>query len=262
MRRAPLLAAAAAAAFAAPLLVLVASERNRGGEPEAEVVLTEREARLVPLGEGRRWAALQLDWNRYRQFDRKEAGWFGREKLAELGFDTRLRPDDPKASAFYGWQPAREVFVALEYDGPDAKQADAESPADRVSRSRLYPVDASRDAAALRARHSERHRVLVVRAIVSIECAGKWDSKTRTLSAPFLRGTVKRLLVEEIQLPRERRGFLDALASGEMRPAGAGATRPAPGEASKPAPGAPRYTVVLRTGRRLEPWVAEVRPVP
>lgn len=262
MRRAPLLAVAAAVALAAPLFVLVASERNRGGTPEAEVVLTERELRLVPLGEGRRWAVLRIDWNRSRQFDRKDAGWFGREKLAELGFDTRLAPDDPNALSFYGWQPAREVFLALEYDGPDARAADAEAPGGWLTRSRLYPVDAARDAAALRARHPDRHRVLVVRAIVDVECAGKWDAPTRTVSAPFLRGTVKRLLVEEVQLPREERTFLDALASGEARPQGAGATRPPPGGAVKPVPGAPRYTIVLRTGRRLEPWVAEVRPVP
>lgn len=262
MRRGPLLAVAAAAAVAAPLLVLLASARNRAGEPEAEVVLTEREARLVPLGEGRRWAVLRLDWNWYRQFDRKEADWFGREKLAELGFDVRLPADDPRAPAFYGWQPAREVFLALEYDGPDARRADVESPGDQASRSRLYPVDASRDDAALRARHPDRHRVLVVRAVVSAECGGRWDPKTNSVSPPFLRGTVRRLLVGEIQLPRERRALLDALASGEARPPGAGATGAAAGAGAARPAGAPRYAVVLRTGRRLEPWVVEVRPAP
>jgi hypothetical protein len=262
VRRAPLLAAAVAAALAAPLLVLFAAARNRSGEPEAEVVLTEREARLVPLGEGRRWALLRLDWNKYQQLDRREASWFGREKLAELGFDTRLPADHPKASAFYGWQTAREAFLALELDGAAALAADAESPDDRVSRSRLHAVDAARDAATLRARHPDRHRVLVVRGVVSAECAGRWDPATRKVSAPFVRGVVKRLLVEEIQLPRERRALLDALARGEARPAGAGATTARATAAGTPSTPEPRYVVVLRTGRRLEPWVAEVRAFP
>ena len=262
MRRAPLLAIAAAAAVAAPLLVLLASARNRAGEPEAEVVLTEREARLVPLGERRRWAVLRLDWNRERQWTREEPGWFDRERLTALGFDTRLPADAPKAAGFYAWQPAREVFLALEYDGPDARAADTAAPSDRATRSRLHPVDASLDAAALRARHPDRQRVLVVRAVVSAECSGHWDAQSRTLSPPFLRGRIQRLLVEEIQLPRGRRTFLDALASGEARPPGAGATTAGAVAAGKPSPAVPRYTVVLRTGRRFEPWVAEVRPIP
>lgn len=259
MRRAPLLAVAAAVAVAAPLLVVLLSAWNRAGEPEAGVELTEHEARLVPLGEGRRWAVLRLDWNRDLQWNRKEPGWLDGAKLAALGFDTRLPADDPKASAFYAWQPAREVFLALEHDGPAAAAADAASPEGRESRSRLHPVDADLDAGALRARHPDRRRVLVVRAVVAAECRGHWDPQTRKLSSPFLRGGIERLLVEEIQVPRERRALLDALASGEARPAGAGATSPSATSGAKPSSEAPRYRVVLRTGRRLQPWVAEVR---
>ncbi len=131
MRRAPLLAIAAAVAVAAPLLVILASASNRAGEPEAEVELTERELRLVPLGEGRRWAVLRLDWNRDLQWTQKEPGWFDGAKLAALGFDTRLPANDPRASGFYGWQPAREVFLALEHDGPAAAAADARIPGRR-----------------------------------------------------------------------------------------------------------------------------------
>jgi hypothetical protein len=259
VRRAPLLAVAAALAVAAPILVLFASAWNRVGEPEAEVELTERELRLVPLGEGRRWAVLRLDWNRHLESDRKEPGWLDGAKLAALGFDTRLPADDPKASGSYAWQPAREVFLALEHDGPAAAAADAASPEGSESRSRLHPVDADLDAKALRARHPDRRRVLVVRAVVAAECRGHWDPRTRELSAPFLRGAIRRLLVEEIQVPREKRVLLDALASSEARPAGAGATSPSASSGAKPSSGTSRYRVVLRTGRRLEPWVAEVK---
>jgi hypothetical protein len=262
VRRAPLLAVAAAAAVAAPLLVVLSSVRNRAGQPEAEVELTERELRLVPLGEGRRWAVLRLDWNRELQWDRQGPGWLDGAKLAALGFDTRLAAEDPRASGFYAWQPAREVFLALEHDGPAAREADAAIPETRASRSRLHPVDADVDTGALRARHPDRHRVLVVRAVIAAECRGHWDPKTRTLSAPFLGGRIQRLLVEEIQVPRERRALLDALASGQARPAGAGATSAAAAGSDKPSGNEPRYTVLLQTGRRLEPWAGEVKTPP
>jgi len=260
MKRAPLLAIAAAVAVVAPLLVFLASASNRAAEPEAEVVVTERELRLVPLGEGRRWAVLRLDWNRDLQWSQKEPGWFDRAKLAALGFDVRLAADDLRASGFYGWQPAREVFLALEFDGPAAAATDLAYPKDASSRSRLHPVDAALDARALRARHPDRQRVLVVRAAVTAESYGRWDPETRKSSPPFLRGRIQRLLVEEIQVPRGRRALLDALASGEAVPAGAGATSAAATAGGKPSAEVPRYRVVLRTGGRLEPWVAEVSP--
>lgn len=262
MRRAPLLAVAAAVAVVAPLFVAASSARNRSGEPEAEVVLTERELRLVPIGEGRRWALLRLDWNRDLQWTQQEPGWFDGGKLATLGFDTRLPASDSRASGFYAWQPAREVFLALELDGEAAREADLANPEGVASRSRLHPVDAALDARALRARHPDRHRVLVVRAVVAAECFARWDRETRKASPPFLRGRVQRLLVEEIQVPKEKRALLDAIASGEVRPAGAGATVPEAAGRVKSSREDPLFGVVLRTGRRLEPWVVEVRRHP
>lgn len=259
MRRAAPLAAAVAVAVAAPLLVLAASARNRAAAPEAEVELTEREARLVPVGEGRRWAVLRLDWNRDDPSARRDAGWFGREKLASLGFDTRVPEGDDRAPGFYGWQPSRVAFVALEHDGRAAAEADDASPKDAGSRSRLHAVDADLDPRALRARHPDRRRVLVVRAVVSASCRGRWDPSTRTLSAPFLGGRVERLLVEEVHVPASRRALLNALAGGAPRPAGAGGPPRADGS-RRPAAAPPRYRVLLRTGSRFEPWVAAVTP--
>jgi hypothetical protein len=253
---------AAAVAIGAPLFLAVSSARNRSGEPEAEVVLTGRELRLVPVGEGRRWAVLRLDWNQDLQWTQQEPGWFDGEKLATLGFDTRLPASDSRASGFYAWQPAREVFLALELDGEAARAADRANPEGVASRSRLHPVDAALDARALRARHPDRHRVLVVRAVVAAECFARWDRETRKASPPFLRGRIQRLLVEEIQVPKEKRALLDAIASGEALPTGAGATIPEAAAGTRASAEAPRYGVVLRTGPRLEPWVVEVRRHP
>ena len=87
MRRGPLLALAAAVVLASSGLLLLAAARNRSGEPEAEVELTERELRLVSRGEGRRWAMLRLDWNRYLEDRRTEAGWLDGRKLAARRLD-------------------------------------------------------------------------------------------------------------------------------------------------------------------------------
>jgi hypothetical protein len=247
-------------AVATPLALLLAASRNRAGEPEAEVRLTERELRLVPVGEGKRWAVLRLDWNRHLERDRKEAGWLDGAKLASLGFDTRLPVDAKEAVGFYDWLPPRKVFLALEYDGEAAAKADSADPAGRATRSRLHAVDADLEARALRGRHPDRARVLVVRAVVSAECQGRWDPVTRTLSAPFLRGRVDRLLVEEIHLPRGERTLLDALASGEPLPKEAGAVRGSREARGTPSGDQPRYSALFRTGRRFEPWVVDVRP--
>ncbi len=45
-------------------------------------------------------------------------GWFDRNKMAELGFDTSVPAESKDASRYYMNARSREVFVALEYDGP------------------------------------------------------------------------------------------------------------------------------------------------
>jgi hypothetical protein len=217
-----------------------------------------------------------------------EPGWFDRAKLASLGFDCRLTAEDPEAPAHYGWQPAREVWVVLELDGDSfrgwledrEKERDAAlrkavgregaSAAarrvmeafekDRTSRSRLFTVDAGLDASALRLRYPDRGKFLIVRAIVTASSFRSWDPETRTSGAPFIRGVVESLLVERIQVPREKRAILDALAAGdrdETRKRTAGAARATTGSDSPPGR-EPRFRVRLCFGRRHEPWVAAV----
>jgi hypothetical protein len=258
VKRWALLLSAAAIVIVANSVVLSRAARNRAGEPEGEVELTERELRLEPGVGEQTWASLRIDWNSELQWRRKEPGWFDREKLASLGFDCRLAQDDPEAEGFYAWQPAREVWVVLELEG-EARRATEASVKDRASSSRLFAVDAGTDAQALRARYPDRGRFLLARALVSAGCFPSWDPGTRTRGAPFIRGTVLDLLVGEIQVPREKRALLDSLAARDREARRKkGPASDDPGLAER---GEPRYRVRLRYGRLHAPWVEDVTPV-
>jgi hypothetical protein len=94
-------------------VVLLGVVRNRSGEPDAVLTLTERE---MPLSwpfrhEENTGVSLHLNLNS----DIEAQRWFDEAKLAELGFDTgHFRESD-------NWRVYRELprkaFVVLEYDG-------------------------------------------------------------------------------------------------------------------------------------------------
>lgn len=289
MSRRAALVLAAAIVIAANALLLGSAARNRAGEPETTIELSERELRLPPPDTERTFASLRLDWNGELAFRERDAGFFDRQKLAAVGFQTRLSADDAGADGYYGWQPSREAWVVLELDGPaaarwrerrrhaleatlrklggpeegrvdEARRAATEAcQSELASRSRLFPIDVGTDAAALRVLHPDRTRHLIVRAIVRAERFSPWDPETRTHGPAFVRGRIERLLVEEIQVPREKRAHLDELLTRDRKaerasPSGAGAEERLSGDA-------PRYGVVLRYGGRHTPWVEEVRPL-
>lgn len=253
--RLPLVVAAALLVLGANVLLLALAAREHAGEPEATLVLTERELRLKPWGEEKAWASLVLDWNREESFRQKEPGWFGVAKLGELGFRTGRAPSDADAGGYYGWQPPREAWVVLELREPSRAEAGAEVGAEAKIRSRLHLVDAGLDARELRARHPDRSRAALVRAVVSAQLYAPWDPGTRTRGAPFIRGLVDEILPPEIQLPKEKRVLLDRLASRN----GGGAKGAAPAAPNEPAP--PRYDAVVSFSRRGAPSVEVVRPL-
>jgi hypothetical protein len=253
--RLPLVLAAALLVLGGNVLLLALASREHAGEPEATLVLTERELSLKPWGEEKGWASLALDWNAEEQWRQKAPGWFDVGKLGELGFRTRRAPSDADAGAYYGWQPAREVWLVLELREPPtetgAEGKDATSPKELKTRSRLHAVDAGLDPRELRARHPDRARSALVRAAVSAQLYAPWDPGSKTRGAPFIRGLIDEILPGEIQLPKEKRTLLDRLAS---TPAG---KRTGPGETREPHE--PRYGAVVRFSRRGMPTVEAVR---
>jgi hypothetical protein len=237
---------------------------NRAGEAEAVLALTERELAL-PYG---RWGhrestgvALSI-----RRAD-GEAEWLDRDKLAALGFepDRFLRGLDAGRRSV-----ERRVFVVLEFDGPAfsellteqvdrvrrlqdevaAGEADrrrleaAESELERLrtSASRLVLVDAGTAAAPLRRKYPDESRHAVMRALVRMYAHAVPGQDLE----PVVRGRVGALLPGDVHVPRRHHAALRRATGGGR------------GEYDAP----PRYRVVLKFGRRLEPWVAGIEAMP
>ena len=249
--------AAAAIVLLANGFALIHAAINRSGQPEAEIILTERELNYYPSSDDSgvtlnlRWvdtgaapysSALNVDEVETRTL-------LNQAKLEELGFDCQVAPSDPKADTFYIRQKARTGFVALEYDGAawqswiewrDRKaRAEAERTGqkrtddyERISGSRLAVIDAGPDAAALRARHPERNRVLILPAVIRISLTPHWPSTKELPGRPARLSGYIQEIPSEIHVSRP---FSDRLRTLS---------------------GSPRaYRVHLRYGRLLEPWV-------
>jgi hypothetical protein len=252
-------------------VALIHAARNRAGEPTAEIVLSDRELSYYddPEDSG---VSLNLLWvnpdamgySTVLDHDEEPPVIVGVEKLAELGFDVSMAPEDKRASSFYARQIARTGFVALEYDGPawrvwsEARHKfDGEriKPADRNkhgapsnleselrSSSRLVLIDAASDAEALRARHPDRHTIVIVPAVIGIQLrTGSAASETQAARRTELLGNVAQI-PSEIHVPKPFSERFHDLA-------------PASGETAREGS---RYRVHLSYGSLLEPWVTDV----
>jgi len=240
---------------------------NRSGEPEAVLVLTERELRL-PVRQAENTAlalALVFEPPRPRSDGGpREAGWFDRAKLESIGFDCS-RPVTAENADYYRTRPPRAAYAALAFEGalwlkqmeraPRAPQPPSSltvpdsairngavrvAPRDPFLDSHLLPIDVDNDPAALRARHPDTRAVAVVEATVALQYVGNAGQP------PFLMGRVTSVLPPEINVPREWRGPLEGLQS-DAEP---GVWPPPQHE--------PRFRVTVSWGKRLEPWITKV----
>jgi hypothetical protein len=227
--------------------VLVHAAINRRGSPESQMVLTARELRYNYSTDST--ATLTLVWQNTGEFVQATSpGWYDEKKLKETGFDISLSPDSKEAVRQYRNSRSREVFVALEFDGPgwqkwleenrEVFQVQAQSiprtPLEMSqleaqwerAESRLVAVDAGLDAEALRRKYPDPTRVLILRGLAQMFL--------RTGGQPqYLKGRISQILNQTISVPQEFRGLL---------PSGA-------------------YQVALRPGRLYEPWITEVRAI-
>lgn len=190
MRKASLIAAFAIIVVA-NVFALAHAARNRAGNADAEVTLTERELRRYtrPAADDNSDVTLYMEWRSPYSlpFPFQPDGaldWLNQQRLESLGFDCHVSPASPDAERYYQRQRARPVFIALEYNGaawralvedylrvtrePGHTPHDGDS-ADRTSYlSHLVPIDADLDPHRLRARHPDRATVIIVPAVVTI----------------------------------------------------------------------------------------------
>lgn len=268
------------------LVVLAGVALNRRGEPEARVLLTERELRL-----GADWQKentglwLQLETGGIRSSRSDGPGWFDRRKLEQLGFDCSVDPSSKKAELFYEKALPKRRIAVLEYDGeawrkwiaereeellhpkPDipltaetmeARRKQLES--ERVGHSRLFVIDAGNDAAELRRRYPDRSRVILADARVRLNLQRTWDEKEKTSKKAYLEGYVEEVLVSSIHVALDKRSVLDAIRREGEKPGNVVTFSGTYGEYGYvPAP--PRYEIALAYGRRLEPWIEEIRRI-
>jgi hypothetical protein len=219
-------------------LALVARNRSAGRGP---TTISGRELFLSSRNADDTIASFTLTWHAPA-----EPGWPGRQRLARLGFDTSVDPAGEGAADHYARMLPRQVFVALELNGPalqavrDTLARDAltgtpvpgREPVD--SASRLVVVDVDRDAAALARRYPDpRTHVIAATTmrVTRVERAGE--------AGPVVTGWVGPLDPPLIQIPGEWAGQLPAT--------------------SRSAAAAPALEVELFYGVAVEPWVTDVR---
>jgi len=250
---------------------------NRSGTPEALLELDERELQLAAADQEN--SGRELVWilgdRRGRGLVQAEP-WLDTERLAALGFDTSVEPAASGAERHYDRQSARAVFVALELEGPAFERAlaqrverleaelaelrekgEAATEIELVERlirvaptqaSRLFLVDADRDASALRARHPDRDRVAILRGLVGVRAIASGVEPAR------LEGRVLEIFPSALSVPPR---WLPAIRDLSATPlAGRGA---ADGLTIFDAP--PRYRVRVAFGRSCEPWIESIEPI-
>jgi hypothetical protein len=259
------LIAAAALVLVSNAIALGGVALNRHGDPEGVLQLTERE---LPI-QYWRWpdnensaVHLQLRWRVASEEDgrSRRVDWLTTEQLRQLGFDMPGADATSEQIGRYVRQPAREVFFALEFDGPayraalerarkrslaaqtalatasadenriaTARDAKAQLEDEEHRSSRLFVVAADLDADALRRRYPDRKRYAVVRGRVALSIGHD------------LRPRIDGIETETIRVPYAYRAvvepYLGDRSYGQHEP---------------------RYTATVHFGRRFEPWIVQL----
>ena len=254
---------------------------NRSATPESALTLSERELGLP--WRSLRFAedsglSLNLNW---RVGDR-EAGesvsgytfnggtpeWLDAAHMAALGFAPGDLSSD-RGRQRYARQLPREVILVMELGGPmwqralararenagrhaaaaaanvgskqfadRAKRASDELAREENSNSRLFVIDAGLDARQLREKYPDRSRFLLIHGTV------RPALRDRGSDAAQATGYVSRIRTGRIHVPHALRGPLESAR---------GVGEPGSGD---------RFSAELLVGRRLEPWIADVKQVP
>ncbi len=240
---------------------------NRGGAPETETELTERElvlpGRIMEDNSGM-W--LKLQWRNLGEPDvdglssndvsLRSPAWLNEAKLQELGFE--LTPRLNRQHTLKKRISPRFAYIVLEFDGPlygeSLRRAEARlerelgltnnAQAQKYARrhvdkerrgaSRLFTRDAGLDYEALKSRYSAPN-MFIVRGTVRVRVGRAGNTPTRL-------GTIS-VSNPMIHVPLEHRDVLDTMLA-----------RPDRSRDDLD----PRYRVGLAYGSRLEPWVVSV----
>jgi hypothetical protein len=255
-------------------LVLGNIAYNSSGTPDSQLALSERELTKSWHGQSKEDSGMELilDWrvlpNETEEGSyggRNSPAWLNSAKMQALGFTLPTNDDAPRRRPT-----EKEVIFVLELNGAAyqktlhdaqvclaeartdaakpvvAKQGDAhESPADPKKEtplvaaqhefeeeaqkaSRLFVIDAGLDATALRARYPDRQHYALVRGLVQQQIIQLENKKRESV------GSIRQLHTVGIHIPHE----FESAAK------------------------APHFTAQVAFGKKLEPWVVEVKETP
>lgn len=243
MRRA-LLWTAAGVVLVANAWVFVVAWQNRREPRGGTVELTERELHLVPMLGESTVTLLDLEWDVLSDKAREKGppGWLDQKKLTELGFDCAVSVTNSIARQHYGSMSAAPVFLVLEYQGDAWQQAQAQ----RKTTTRLFVVDAGRDARDLRERYPDPARHILARGLVRPFLQEREEPDGALLAVPRLRGWVQTLLPGQIFVPRLHSRLLRQFQSHDL-------------SGREEEQREPRFAVTVSWGANHEPWVTAVR---
>ena len=236
------------------ILALIGVARNRAGDPVQTIELTERELPLQTMGQDNSGVMLRLAWS--APPFRSPEPELDRAKLETAGFSLQFPAGSQSKDITLM---PREAYVALEYVGAAwvgwLKQAEEQKKNNQfenqrpvgvrnankepIGESHLCAVDVSRSWTELRSRYPDQSRVLIVRAVLTARLEDVTEKAGGAVISINVYGSVSEILPSMINVPKPYAGLLSPL---------------------KPRTGPePRYSVTLKYGRNLEPWVAGVR---
>lgn len=255
---------------------------NRAGEPESQLLLTERELALPYRGyrmTENSGLALRLAWRvaagegnaQYANYGGGVPAWLDGERMAALGFETRADPAGQEARRRYERQQPRDVLIVLELAGPDwqtALQQAEENAARHAAAAAVNPDSKEFANRAKRAQEAWRHEELASSRLFAIDAGrnlaalrARYPDKTRFM---IINGTVRpRLLTRDKQT--RFAGHVDDISASRinvpfaLRPVLEQLqTRPRNNAENEE----PRYAASLAIGQRLEPWIVALSALP
>lgn len=261
------------------VVVLGGAAFNRAGEPDAVMTLTDRE---MPLATGQLYqenSGVSLRINTYHATylvpetdDNGTSPWLDRKKLESLGFRFDKRSTEDEKNDTYERQMPRRTFAVLEFDGTawdawkkaleeklssldnqgkeEGKRSRSSASKKDIEReltngSRLFVIDAGNDPALLRNRYTDRAHYLIIPAIARVSYYGSYASQVG--SKLNISGYIE-LLINEVNVPHRLHNKI-----GNRQFPNTVRARP-----SVNSENSLHYDVVLQSGKRYEPWIADI----
>lgn len=244
-------------------IALIEVARNRSGAPVQTIELTERELPLLNQDLENSGVDLRVNWIQAALSPRSWS--FDQTQLEAAGFSFPVPPGTRTQG--FAFLP-REAYVALEHEGPRweewrqqakrqgspaAVQTGGTTPSFVADETiidghptrfgsnfwpGLFVVDASKDMSALRRRYPDPGKYLIVRAVLMARTEAVKDLQTGEVTSYKYSGRVVQIMPDVIHVPLPYSRLISSL---------------------KPrTEGEPRYTVTLKYGNSLEPWVSAV----